>query len=187
MQGVKPLQSIAMGYVVIALYARFGSYDLLADPLGWVLVLLGVRRLPVTIDTRVLTVLGGLAFAVSIPIWIPEVVEALGREDPSLAWAADLPAFAFTAMLLHLLGQTALAARDRGAGRSLRLLMVATVVVALLPVLIFGAGWSDLTATASALAELLQLVTIVALFVFASRGWALPAIEETATKSAGSS
>ena len=43
---MKPLQSVAMGFVFIALYARWHGYDLYADPVGWVLVLLGVRRLP---------------------------------------------------------------------------------------------------------------------------------------------
>ena len=49
---MRPLQSIAMGLVIIALRAEFGGYDALADPLGWLLVLLGVRTLPVEPERR---------------------------------------------------------------------------------------------------------------------------------------
>ena len=42
---MKPLQSVAMGLVIVVLVARYGEYDALADPLGWLLVLWGVRRM----------------------------------------------------------------------------------------------------------------------------------------------
>ena len=41
---MRPLQSIAMGLVIVALHAEFGGFDALPDPLGWVLVLLGRPR-----------------------------------------------------------------------------------------------------------------------------------------------
>ena len=44
---MKPLQSIAMGLVIIALKAWVnGEYDVLPDPIGWLLVLQGLAALP---------------------------------------------------------------------------------------------------------------------------------------------
>ena len=56
---MRPLQSIAIGLVIIALRAEFGGYDALADPVGWLLVLLGVRSLPVEPDAADVAVRGG--------------------------------------------------------------------------------------------------------------------------------
>ena len=40
-----PLQSIAMGLVIVVLVARLDSgHDALADPVGWLLVVWGVCR-----------------------------------------------------------------------------------------------------------------------------------------------
>ncbi len=177
---MRTLQSIAMGFVIIALYARVGDVDLLADPLGWVLVLVGACRLPASVSTRPLLYVGALALVVSVPITVPAVLDALAREDASLSWAADLPSFAFTALLLHQLGLAATTARDRGAATVLRLLVTATLVVAALPVLVFGAGWAALGEPAGAAAELLRLVVIVTLFVYARRAWAEPPVVEPA-------
>lgn len=171
---MKPLQTIAMGFVVIALYARAGGFDLLADPVGWLLVLGGVRLLPDTVPRSALTWLGLLALAVSVPIWVPDVASALADVDESLAWAADLPAFGFVALLLHLLSGAASAAGDRTAGRLCALLVTLTGVVAAMPALVFGAGWSGLGSTASTAAELLRLAVVVALFAYAGRTWARP-------------
>lgn len=55
---MKPLSSVAMGLVIVVLVARFGGYDALPDPLGWLLVLWGVRRLP---DPALLLRLAALA------------------------------------------------------------------------------------------------------------------------------
>lgn len=184
---MKPLQTVATGFVVIALFARAGGYDLLADPVGWLLVVGGVQLLPDPVARRPLTYLALLALAVSVPIWVPDVAAALAREDESLAWSADLPTFAFTALLLHQLALAATARRDPTAARVCGGLVVLTVAVALLPVLVFGAGWSDVASTATTAAELLRLATVVALFGFAGRSWARPPIPETAAHTPDSS
>ena len=44
---VKPLQAVAMGLVIVLLGATVSGYDLLADPVGWLLVLVGLATLPV--------------------------------------------------------------------------------------------------------------------------------------------
>jgi hypothetical protein len=97
---VKPLQAVAMGYVFIALYARFDGYDAYADPVGWLIVLYGVRRLPADLPNGVgVHYLGWLSWAVSVPLWFPSVVDRLEDADESLAWALELPQFGFGLLL----------------------------------------------------------------------------------------
>lgn len=161
-----------MGYVVIALFARQGGYDLLADPLGWLLVLLGVSRLPDPVDRAALLYAGTLALLVSIPLWVPTVLEAIANEDDSLAWAADLPALVFAALLFRQLGRAALAAGDATASTVLQGLVTFVVVVALLPVLVFGAGFSGLEDLAGGSGQLLNVVSVAVLFAYSGRDWA---------------
>ncbi|MGA8255486.1 MAG: hypothetical protein WB767_02830, partial [Nocardioides sp.] len=96
---MKPLQAMAMGYLIIALYARQSGYDLLPDPVGWVLVLVGVRGLPDAAPRRLLGSTAAVALVVSLPLWVPALRDGLEDEDASLAWAADLPGFVFAGLL----------------------------------------------------------------------------------------
>lgn len=172
---MRPLQSVAMGLVVVVLSARFGGYDALADPLGWLLVLLGLHGLPVAVPHRTtLARLALLAGAVSAVLWFPAVTEDLYDTDASLGWAANLPQLAFTAVLCHALAAAAGAAGDDRAARRLRLLRTAVVVVGLLPVLVFGAGLSGLETTAYLAAGLVALGLIWVLFAVSGRDWARP-------------
>ncbi len=161
-----------MGYVIIALFARQGGYDLLADPLGWALVLLGVRRLPDPIDRAGLTYVGALALLVSIPLWVPDVLEAIAREDASLAWAANLPALAFAALLFRQLSQAAQGAGAVTAQMVLQGLFTLTLVVALLPALVFGGGLTVLEDLAVGTEQLLNLAAVVVLFTYSGHRWA---------------
>lgn len=169
-----------MGYVVIALFARQGGYDLLADPLGWLLVLLGVSRLPDPVDRAALLYAGTLALLVSIPLWVPTVLKAIASEDDSLAWAADLPALVFAALLFRQLGRAALAAGDATASTVLQGLVTLVVLVALLPVLVFGAGFSGLEDLAGGSGQLLNVVSVAVLFAYSGREWSGSAQTTTA-------
>lgn len=160
-----------MGYVIIALFARQGGYDLLADPLGWVLVLLGVRRLPDPVARGTLLYAAALALVVSVPLWVPAVRDAVAAEDSSLAWAADLPALASAALLFHQLAGAARAADDPTPATVLQGLLVLTAVVAVLPVLVFGGGLDGLGDLAGGSGQLLNLASVVVLFTFSGRGW----------------
>jgi hypothetical protein len=178
---VKPLQSIAMGFVFIALYARFNGYDAYADPVGWALVLYGVHRLPADLAGRGgVFYLGWLAALVSVPLWFPDVTDALDDADASLAWAADLPAFAFGALLCHVLARAAVAEDEPRAAAWLRIISIGFVVVALLPVLVFGAGMDDLSDPAGLAAQATKLALVWALFVYAGRVWAGAPVAEDA-------
>jgi len=178
---MRPLQAIAMGLVIIGLRTEFGGYDALADPVGWLLVLYGVRRLPVPRDQRrTLLAAAAIAGVVSVPLWIPGVSDAIEDVDPGLLWAANLPQLAFAALLAHVLVSAAMGADDRRSAAWLRFLRVGFVAAAVLPVLVFGAGVDALEAPTYILATLLLLMLIFLLFSWSARPWALdPATTRT--------
>lgn len=168
---MKPLQSVAMGLLIILLVAPVRGHDLLADPVGWVLVLLGVRDLPVA-RRRPLLALGAVAGAVSVAVWFPEVATRLADGDPALLWSANLPQLALVLLLCHELAERARAAGDTRASAWLRTLRLLAVVVAVLPPLVFGAGVAALEVPAYVAAQLLLLVLVWLGFRYAARPWA---------------
>src|SRR5688572_7940845 len=102
-----------MGMVIVFAPAYFEiagqPYDVLADWLGWLMVIGGVRALRGHLDIQVLTWLAWLAFAVSLVFWfpqltdlLPEVDEPVEGIDPSVQWAISLPQAAFSLMLVRL-------------------------------------------------------------------------------------
>jgi hypothetical protein len=178
---MKPLQSVAMGLVIVVLSARFHGYDALPDPVGWLLVLLGVRGLPGTVPHRDgLLGLGALAGVVSAIVWFPSVTDALYDADASLGWAANLPEVLFAALLCHALAATAEPGGDAKAARRLRLTRTGLLVVAVLPVLVFGAGLSSFELTSYVAAGLVLVLLICLLFAYAGRPWALPPADTAA-------
>ncbi len=170
---MKPLQSVAMGLVIVGLTAELGGYDALADPAGWLLVLLGVRDLPRDVPRRrAVLALAALAGAVSVPLWLPGVAEALDRTHPSLLWASNLPQLGFCALLCHSLAGQAGAAGDRKPSDWLRIAAAGFVVAAALPVLVFGGGLRSLEIPAYVAAACVLLLLVWLLFSYASRPWA---------------
>lgn len=170
---MKPLQAMAMGYVFIALYAKFNGYDAYADPVGWALVLYGVHLLPHDFERRGTVLVAALvAGAVSVPLWFPAVAEWFDEADPSLAWAVGLPQLAFAGLLCHVLARGARDAGEHRAAAWLRTLLTLFVVVALVPVLVFGGGLESLGPSAAAAVQLAQLALIWMLFLYSGREWA---------------
>ena len=170
---MKPLRSVAMGLVVVVLSARFHGYDALADPVGWLLVLLGVRAFPAGIKhRRNLLRLAALAGLVSVVVWFPAVTEDLYDADASLGWVANLPQIFFSALLCHTLALRAEGAGDTRAARWLGLTRTAVIVVGLLPVLVFGAGLESFVVTSFLAAGTVAVLLIWLLFAYASRPWA---------------
>jgi hypothetical protein len=172
---MRPLQSIAMGLVIVALRAPLvGEYDALPDPLGWVLVILGVRGLPACLPRRdTVVALAWLAAVVSVPLWFPGVSDAAFAIHPSLAWALTLPQLAFAAVLCHSLAAGAVAAEDPRSASWLRLAMAGFIVAAVLPVIVFGAGVGSLELTADVAAALVLLALIWLLFSYSGRPWVM--------------
>ena len=92
-----PLQSIAMGLVVVLVHAPFGGYDAVADPAGWLLVLLGLIRLrPRLAGAGGLVGVALLSLAVATATYPPQVREQL---TDSGGWALSLPQLAFGYLL----------------------------------------------------------------------------------------
>jgi len=173
---VKPLQSIAMGFVIIAISARSHGYDLLPDPVGWLLVLQGLGQLPEALPHRpALRSLGFLALLMSIVLWFPHLAQGLEDADESLLWAANLPQLAFVAVLCRALAGIA----DDAAARWLRTAAALTVVAALLPVLVLGAGASGLLVVMVVGSAAVLVLVIVLLFRYAARPWAGPQVDQT--------
>ena len=176
---MKPLQSIAMGLVIVVMVARFHGYDALPDPLGWVLVLLGVRALPTQVSHRTsLLALAVLAGVVSAVLWFPGVTDALYDTDASLAWAANLPQLLFAALLCHALAAVAQGAGDARATRWLGLTRTGMLVVAALPIAVFGAGVTSFASTSVVAAGLMAVLLIWLLFAYSGRPWALPTVTQ---------
>ena len=99
---MRPLQSIGLGLVLVVLDASVGDpgLDLVPDPLGWVLVLLGVRRLPARVGHRSLLLgLAAVAGLVSLVLWVPPLAGQVRGLDESLRWVLDLPTPGFVLLL----------------------------------------------------------------------------------------
>lgn len=174
---MKPLQAVALGLVLLALGpvdAPVGTFDPLPDPLGWVLVLVGLHGLAPALDPRrrgPLRLVALLALAFSIAIVVPAVARWL-ESDPSLGWFADVPRFGFFALLCHELSQSALRARSTVGASAFSITGLVLLFVLAAPPLAFGAGWTGAGTTGEALAQAVQIALVLLCFVFAGRRWA---------------
>lgn len=168
---MRALQALGVGLLLIAL--RAGPTDLLPDPVGWLLVLVGVRRLPHDPRRRALLVLALLALVASVPLWVPATADRILAADQSLQWAVNLPQLGFVLVLGSVLGRRAGAAGDRGARGWWYAVATGTAVAAVLPVLVFGGSVAVLETPALVLAGLVLLVAVVLCFVHAGRPWAV--------------
>ena len=166
---MKPLQSVAMGLVIVVLVVKFRGYDVLADPIGWLLVIWGVRR---TADRATLLAVALGALLVACAVWIPATQDLLDRSDPSLRWAINLPQVLFCVVLCRHLADLAGAAGDQRARAWLRTAMLLNVALAIAPVLVFAASADDLMGSVYAAAGGVVLLLIVLLFAYANRPWA---------------
>lgn len=88
------LQKIAMGLVIVVIHADFGGWDGVPDPLGWILVILGLRGLAGA--PPVLTLLAALAEVASIVSFPPALLTQI---PDSGQWMLTLPQTAFVILL----------------------------------------------------------------------------------------
>ena len=167
-----PLPPVALGLVIVALVVDGNGWDLLPDPIGWALVLLGTLALPREIHRRDAMVIAAALALASAVIWPPGVAERVADTDESLSWALSLPQLAYLFLLADGLRRAA-----RGAEEGSRAAWFATaetlvVGAAVLPVLVFGAG-ADALAGIAVLCATLALVLLVVLTVTSARApWA---------------
>lgn len=173
---MKPLQTVALGLVVIGLYAKWGDYDLLADPAGWLLVLGGLKiltdRVPALPYRSVLWVLGLLALGASAALAAPSVRGWFEDAEPALGWAVDVPALAFCALLCHALVAGARAARQIAAAGWLQWTSLGFIASVLAPVVVIGGDVEALRGPSELVTALAQLSLFVLCLAYAGRTWA---------------
>jgi hypothetical protein len=179
---MRPLQSVAMGLLVVALTARVQGYDALPDVLGWVLVVLGVRRLALS---GPVTAAALAALVVSMVTWWPAVQDALGEQHPSLWWSATLPQLLACVLLCRELATRARAGGDQRATAWLGTAAALVALAAVAPVVAFSAEVTDdALAAVHAAAAGVVLLLIVLLFSYAARPWAAARDTDPVTTSA---
>ncbi|HEY1116077.1 MAG TPA: hypothetical protein VGE43_00135, partial [Acidimicrobiales bacterium] len=166
-----PLRPVVLGLVVVVLNTKVDGWDLLADPVGWVLVLLGSRALPVR-RRGPLLVAAALALVVAAVLWPPGVADRVAATDDSLSWALSLPQSAYLVLLADGLRDAAARGDDPG----LRTWWTTTTALAaaalVLPVLVLG-GDLDALGALAALVSLLTVVLVVVLGLASARAtWA---------------
>lgn len=168
-----------MGMVIIIGSAYFPAdpspswerYDALPDPLGWVLLLLGVFALARTDNTfdssRWLAL---LAAAVSVPMWFPQVHHQL---DGSGEWFASLPQLVFCLFLAREIGM--LGARqsppDGYVAKRFGLLVWGFALAGVLPVLAIGGDVTQLESPTLVLSALVNVTFVYFLFRVHRREW----------------
>lgn len=152
-----PLQKIAMGLLIIVLVADFNGWDGLPNPLGWLLVLAGVRAAAKHLENSTsLTVLTWIALAASVLTYPPAVDEEL---DQAATWLLGLPQLAFEVVLC-----TSLVAALGRRGRRFRTLSVVLIAVGLGPAVAIGSDSSTVADITLAGWVLSQLALIWMLF-----------------------
>jgi hypothetical protein len=183
---MSPLQKIAMGLVIVLVPANFPHdphpawqfYDALPDPIGWLLVLLGLRAVHDDLDVDVARWLAWLALAVSVPLWFPQVNHLLVPEynhsiQVSFQWFLSLPQTVFSLALARTIGRRAEVEhpRDRFVAGRYGVLTWAFAAVIVLPVVAYGGGVESLESPALIGIGLVNVVFVYYLFRVHRRAW----------------
>lgn len=181
---MSPLQKIAMGLVLVFIPAEFAidgrAYDALPDPVGWAMVLVGMSTLRKFQDVDLAYWLAWVSFAVSVPLWVPQVTAELPTADgsavgvdPAVAWFLFLPQAAFSLLLVKSIGQAGVERKPRDvfvAGRFgvLTWAFIATIV---LPPIAYGGGVDALVDPTLIGIGVINLALIYYLFRVHGRAW----------------
>ena len=151
------LQTVGMGLVIVFLDVGPSGYDWIADPLGWILVLVGLSPLKELVPGyRGLSLTSWVCLAVSILIWPPTSVAHL---DESLGWLFSLPTLAFCFLVCDSVMEVA----EESLAVRLRWLRNAFALSGVLPLLIFldGIEWLTIpTAVVVVLANITLVFTL---------------------------
>lgn len=169
---MKELQTVALGLVVV--FLDVGSPDWVADPIGWVLVLVGIAAVKERLsDYGYLLVTAWVCLTLSVVTWPPDSVPTL---DETLGWVFSLPTLAFCYMLADSLTDVT---RPDLATR-FRVICWIYVLVTLLPLLPLLLDWEWVATPAQVLAILVNVVLVISLFSASDEGAVLPADGESA-------
>lgn len=165
-----PLQIIGMGLVIVFLESLARGFDLFANPVGWVLVLVGTAKLSLP-QRNVLAGIAFAAFGLSVPLWFPAVHEPLLGADPSLDWAGKLPTYGYCFLLCRALMEAARPTHVSGHMRfgALSVLVAASVAV---PPIAIAADSAWVANTGVAVIVVTQVWLVWSLFSHARKPYA---------------
>ena len=178
-RAMTPLQKIAMGLVIVLIPANFPAnpepewafYDALPDPVGWLLVLLGLRALGRGSSLRLglVTGLAITAFVISIPLWFPQInhllVPAYNPDlDVSGQWFLSLPQNLFGFALAREISRAGQEADDGYLSTRFGLLGWAFAALVVLPVIAYGGGVTALQTPTLVLIGVVSIAFIYYLF-----------------------
>lgn len=150
------LQTVAMGLLIVVLDVGAGGWDWIPDPLGWVLVLMGLAPVKGLVPGHGLLVgFGWGCLVVSVLTFPAGSVDTI---DESLGWLFSLPTVVFSVLLCGSLAQVA---EPPSLATRFRWLRVGFVVVAALPVLVYGVGWDWLTVPTAVAAVLANVLLVL--------------------------
>ncbi len=168
-----------MGLIVVFGVALFpahpqpvwAAYDALADPVGWVLVVLGTKELagrhPQLYAAHWTAV---LAAVVSVPMWFPQVNHLITGAG---AWGVQVPQDAACLLLCVGVGRLAAeqAPRDAYVAKRFGLLTWGFVAVLVMPALVEGGGLRQLAPTADLVKIVVVLCAVWYVFRVHRRAW----------------
>ena len=168
---MKELQTLALGLLIV--FVDVSTPDWIADPIGWVLVLVALSALREQLpDHRQVSLAGWTSLALSIVTWPAGSVAHL---DGWLELLFSLPTLAFCFLLCDSLRDVTTpehAGRFRSLGWAFALLVLA-------PVAVYGLGWDWLSTPVTVLAVMVNL-TLLLVLVWASEDDAVLALPHDA-------
>lgn len=147
------------------------QYDALPDPVGWLLVVLGVHAL---VRSRpgfaVVRWPAWIAAAVSVPLWLPQLNHRL---SDSGSWALSLPQLAFCFLLARAIADEAIDQEpvDTYVSKRFGLLMWGFAALALLPPVAIGGDLAALDDTTVIAALIVNVAFVYYLFRVHRREW----------------
>ena len=179
---MSPLQKIAMGLLIVFWTAPFSvdgyAWDGLPDPLGWVLVIVGVRALQVHLDIELALRTAWVALVASVPQWVPPVFDALLPDGDAIAeasvrWAFFLPQALFCVLLAGTISAagTAQQPRDRFVAGRFGVLSWAAGALVVLPPIAYGLDEDGLVDATLIGVVLIGLAFVYYLFRVHRRTW----------------
>jgi hypothetical protein len=153
---VKQLQTVALGLIVV--FLDVGTPDWVADPLGWILVLIGLAAVRERLaDYAWLRATAWVCLALAVVTWPPDSVPYL---DDTIGWLFSLPTLAFCFLLADSLYDVT----EPGLAQRFRVLCWLYALVTVLPLLWLLAGWEWLATPTTVLTILVNVVLVISLF-----------------------
>ncbi len=177
---MRPLSLVAVGLLLVIGDISVDGVDLVADWVGWLVVLLACAGLAPQLRPALLALVATVALLVSVVVWIPGALVEVDDLPLSLAWAISLPEIVFTLLLALSMARAAGAADDESARGWWRLVVAGNVVMLLLPPVVYGAGVVAVLLVGVLIGLATAVTEIVLCFRHGGRPWAQPAPEDAA-------